>query len=220
MIAPMVNPYFGEGSVLDYSIDIGLFAIIYFSVYFVIFLKLLKEKFKKDARKTGAYLKLNRGIISKYRILNRGDHLNKKNKIIVSSVVVLIIMAIPGFYMIEKEEERQELIQSLTSLENSFDKLESYVNNAENDGFTLDETKNMWIFKSLFDRQATQVVEELEEYRHDESLNNRVEHAQVSFWREFRWALEEGEMDRDFWNSVADFKKITEELKDKYEYKK
>ncbi|WP_261131507.1 hypothetical protein [Bacillus sp. Marseille-Q3570] len=218
MIAPMVNPYFGEGSVLDYRIDIGL---IYFSVYLVIFLKLLKEEFKKDARKTRAYLKLEiRGLISKYRILNRGDHLNKKNKIIVSSMVVLIIMAIPGFYMIEKEEERQELIQSLTSLENSFDKLESYVNNAENDGFTLDEIKNMWIFKSLFDRQATQVVEDLEEYRHDESLNNRIEHAQVSFWREFRQALEEGEMDRDFWNSVADFKRITEELKDNYEYKK
>ncbi len=214
----MVNPYFGEGSVLDYRIDIGL---IYFSVYLVIFLKLLKEEFKKDARKTRAYLKLEiRGLISKYRILNRGDHLNKKNKIIVSSMVVLIIMAIPGFYMIEKEEERQELIQSLTSLENSFDKLESYVNNAENDGFTLDEIKNMWIFKSLFDRQATQVVEDLEEYRHDESLNNRIEHAQVSFWREFRQALEEGEMDRDFWNSVADFKRITEELKDNYEYKK
>ncbi len=145
--------------------------------------------------------------------------MNKKNKIILSSMVVLIFMAIPVFYMKEKEEEREELIQSLTSLENSFDKLESYINNAENDGFTMDETKNMWIFKSLFDGQVTKVVEDLEEYRHNESLNNRVEHAQVSFWREFRRSLEEGEMNEDFWNSVEDFKRITEDLREKYTYK-
>ncbi|ARI76411.1 hypothetical protein [Halobacillus mangrovi] len=144
--------------------------------------------------------------------------MNNKNKIIVSIVVVLLIMAIPGFYMIEQEEERQDLIKSLTSLENSSDRLESYVQNAENDGFTMSETKNMQIFKSFFDGQATQVVEDLEEYRHDESLNNRVEHAQVDFWHEFRRSLEEGEIDKGFWNSVADFKSVTEELKEEFDY--
>ncbi|MGI8315943.1 hypothetical protein [Halobacillus mangrovi] len=63
-----------------------------------------------------------------------------------------------------------------------------------------------------------QVVEGLEEYRHDESLNNRVEHAQVSFWREFRRALEKEEVDQDFWNSVAYFKRVTEELKEEFDY--
>lgn len=145
--------------------------------------------------------------------------MNKKEKTTLCSLAVLIIMAIPGFYMKEQEEERQELIQSLKSLENSFDRLESYVDNAENDGFTMDETKNMWIFKLFFDGKAIQVVENLEEYRHDESLNNRIEHAQVSFWREFRRALEEGEMNKDFWNSVADFKRVTEELKKEFNYR-
>ena len=145
--------------------------------------------------------------------------MNKKNIKIISGVVVFIIMAIPGFYMKEQEEERQELIQSLTAFENSFDKLESYINNANNDGFTMDETKNVLIFKSLFSDLATRVIKDLEEYRHDESLNNRFEHAQVSFWREFYRAFEEDEMDKDFWNSVENFERVTVELKEEFNYR-